>query len=106
MIRFLLVLIVASAISACGTMPPTADQFARSAVGAPVQVKAKPQYATGSIFTNGTDLYPTTRTYQAGELYVGDLITVVLTETTNSTRSAGVKATRNSTNDVLGASQA
>ncbi len=106
MTRLLLVFIISTVISACGTMPPTADGFARSAVGAPVQVEAKPRYATGSIFTNGTDLYPTTRTYQAGELFVGDLITVVLTETTNSTRSAGVTASRNSTNDVLGTSQA
>ena len=65
--RSLLILITAILISACGTMPPTADQFARSAVGAPVEVEAKPRYATGSIFTNGTGLYPTTRTYQAGE---------------------------------------
>ena len=50
--RSLLILIMAMLISACGTMPPTADQFARSAVGAPVEVEAKPRYATGSIFTN------------------------------------------------------
>ncbi len=105
MIRSFLALTIAAVVSACGTMPPTADDFARSAVGAPMHVKEKPAYVTGSIFTNGTDLYPTTRSYQAGELFVGDLITVVLTETTNSTRSAGVTASRASTNDVLGASQ-
>ena len=104
--KFLATIILGFLAVSCATAPPTADKFAKSMVSAASQTNPKPTYPTGSIFANGTDLYPTIRTYQVGELEVGDLITVVFTETASSTRSAGVTTGRTSSNDVLGAGQA
>jgi flagellar L-ring protein precursor FlgH len=61
---------------------------------------------TGSIFDNGNALYPTRRMYMAGQIKVGDLITVVLNESAQASRNAGLTAERTSANDVLGTPQA
>ncbi|MDB4150733.1 flagellar basal body L-ring protein FlgH [Pseudomonadales bacterium] len=60
---------------------------------------------TGSIFDNGNRLYPTRRAYQSGDIKVGHLITVVLDETTQASRSGNVTTSRASSNDVLGVNQ-
>ena len=45
------------------------------------------------------------RSYQATEIQVGDLITVLLSETTQASRTSGVSTSRESTNDAIGANQ-
>ena len=45
------------------------------------------------------------RSYQATEIQVGDLITVLLSETTQASRTSGVTTSRESTNDAIGAEQ-
>ena len=65
----------------------------------------KPKLATGSIFTNGRDLFGDLRSYQAAEIQVGDLITVILNETTQASRTSGVSTSRESTNDAIGLEQ-
>jgi flagellar L-ring protein precursor FlgH len=70
----------------------------------PIPAK-KPQEPTGSIFTNGRELFGDMRSYQATEVQVGDLITVLLSETTQASRSSGVTTSRESTNDAIGAKQ-
>ena len=70
----------------------------------PIPAK-KPQQPTGSIFTNGRELFGDMRSYQATEIQVGDLITVLLSETTQASRTSGVTTSRESTNDAIGADQ-
>ena len=65
----------------------------------------KPKLATGSIFTNGRDLFGDLRSYQAAEIQVGDLITVILNETTQASRTSGVSTSRESTNEAIGLEQ-
>lgn len=70
------------------------------------EVNTDPVVYTGSIFDNGNALYPTRRMYMAGEIKVGDVITVVLNESAQAKRNANINTERSSSNDVLGASQA
>ncbi|MDA0687548.1 MAG: flagellar basal body L-ring protein FlgH [Proteobacteria bacterium] len=66
----------------------------------------KTAVVTGSIMDNGVGLFPTKRIYQAGQIRVGDIITVILDETAQASRTNGITAERESSNDVLGAAQA
>jgi flagellar L-ring protein precursor FlgH len=61
---------------------------------------------TGAIYANGTNLFPTRRMYMAGEVKVGDIITVVLNESAQASRNTGLTAERTTENDVIGANQA
>ena len=95
--------LLASLLSACSAQPrmmPTAEF-------SPIQpIPAKrPQQPTGSIFTNGRELFGDLRSYQDTEIQVGDLITVLLNETTQASRTSGVTTSRESTNDVIGPNQ-
>jgi len=45
------------------------------------------------------------RSYQATEIQVGDLIIVILNETTQASRTSGVSTSRESTNDAIGLEQ-
>lgn len=65
-----------------------------------------PAIVTGSIFDNGVGLYPTRKIYQSGQIKVGDIITVILAETAQASRSNGISTERETSNDVLGVSQA
>ncbi|MFN3164205.1 MAG: flagellar basal body L-ring protein FlgH [Pseudohongiellaceae bacterium] len=67
---------------------------------------AESALVTGSIMDNGVGLYPTRRIYQAGQISVGDIITVILNETAQASRTNGITAERESSNNVLGAAQA
>ena len=99
---FTLCLLV-SLLSGCSAQPrmmPTAEFSPIQ----PIPAK-KPQEPTGSIFTNGRELFGDMRSYQATEVQVGDLITVLLSETTQASRSSGVTTSRESTNDAIGAKQ-
>ncbi|GAB5501293.1 MAG: flagellar basal body L-ring protein FlgH [Pseudohongiellaceae bacterium] len=65
-----------------------------------------PALVTGSIMDNGVGLYPSRRIYQAGQISVGDIITVILDETAQASRTNGITAERESSNNVIGAAQA
>ncbi len=67
---------------------------------------AAPQVRTGSIMDNGARLYPTRRIYQSGSIKVGDIITIVLNETAQASRSSGLTAERETSNNLLGENQA
>lgn len=67
---------------------------------------ATPQVRTGSIMDNGARLYPTRRIYQSGSIKVGDIITIVLNETAQASRSSGLTAERETSNNLLGENQA
>ena len=95
--------LLASLLSACSAQPrmmPTAEF-------SPIQpIPAKqPQQPTGSIFTNGRELFGDLRSYQATEIQVGDLITVLLNETTQASRTSGVTTSRETSNDAIGLNQ-
>jgi flagellar L-ring protein precursor FlgH len=103
MLRLLRTLLLASFLTACAAQPrmmPTAEF-------APVQPipATKPTEVTGSIFTNGRNLFGDLRSYQATEIRVGDLITVLLNETTQASRTSGLSTSRESTNDAIGLNQ-
>jgi len=61
---------------------------------------------TGAIYANGTNLFPIRRMYMAGEVKVGDIITVVLNESAQASRNTGMTAERTTENDVIGTNQA
>ena len=60
---------------------------------------------TGSIFTNGRDLFGDLRSYQTGDIQVGDLVTVLLSETTQASRTSAVATSRTTANDAIGVNQ-
>ena len=102
-IRTSFVLLLVSFIAACSGAPrmmPTAEF-------SPVQpIPAKrPTQVTGSIFTNGRDLFGDLRSYQAADIQVGDLITVLLNETTQASRTSGLSTSRESVNNAIGEQQ-
>jgi flagellar L-ring protein precursor FlgH len=61
---------------------------------------AGPPIPTGSIFDNGSNLYPAGRAYSTGSYRVGDIITVVLDESAQASRETGLTTERVS-NGVL-----
>jgi len=67
--------------------------------------KQKPIQVTGSIFANGQDLFGDLRSYQAAKIQVGDLITVLLNETTQASRTSALSTSRATANDVIGVNQ-
>jgi flagellar L-ring protein precursor FlgH len=90
-------------LSACAAQPkmmPTAEF-------SPIQpIPAKPnRQVTGAIFTNGRDLFGDLRSYQAADIQVGDLVTVLLNETTQASRTSGLTTSRTTTNDAIGLNQ-
>ena len=93
----------ATLMGACAMQPnlmPTAEF-------APVQPAptAPKTEATGAIFNNGMGLFGDLRSYQGGDLKVGDLITVLLSETTQASRSSDISTSRAATNDVVTVAQ-
>jgi flagellar L-ring protein precursor FlgH len=62
--------------------------------------------STGSIMDNGGHLYPTRRIYQSGQVKVGDIITVLLDEAAQASRTSGLTAERETSNNILGVNQA
>ena len=99
LLRALAISTTATLMGACATAPnlmPTAEF-------APVQpAPAAPKtQATGAIFNNGMGLFGDLRSYQGGDLKVGDLVTVLLSETTQASRSSDISTSRASTNDVV-----
>ena len=74
---------------------------------APIQPipEARPTIVTGAIFTNGRDLFGDLRSYQSSDIKVGDLVTVLLNETTQASRTSALATSRTTTNDAIGDDQ-
>ena len=98
-LRAMVISATATLLSACATQP----NLMPSAKFAPVQPApvAPATAATGAIFNNGMGLFGDLRSYQGGDLKVGDLITVLLSETTPASRSSDISTSRAATNDVV-----
>lgn len=60
---------------------------------------------TGSILDNGSRLYPAGRAYAAGISEIGDIITIILSESAQASRVTGLTTERTTTNDVIGEAQ-
>ena len=98
-LRAIVISATATLLGACATQP----NLMPSAEFAPVQPApvAPATAATGAIFNNGMGLFGDLRSYQGGDLKVGDLITVLLSETTQASRSSDISTSRAATNDVV-----
>ena len=74
---------------------------------APIQPipEQKPIIVSGAIFTNGLDLFGDLRSYQTSDIKVGDLVTVILNETTQASRTSAVSTSRTTLNDAIGENQ-
>ena len=85
-LRAMVISATATLLGACATQP----NLMPSAEFAPVQPApvAPATAATGAIFNNGMGLFGDLRSYQGGDLKVGDLITVLLSETTQASAAA------------------
>lgn len=101
--KLISLLIVIGCLSACAGQP----QMMPTAEFAPVQPipAQKPTQVTGSIFTNGQALFGDLRSYQGSDIKVGDLITVLLNETTQASRTSALTTSRETANDVIGDNQ-
>ncbi len=88
-------------LSACVTEPPLMP----TAEFAPVMPIPEPknEQVTGGIYSNGRGLFGSLRSYQPSKLKVGDILTVLLSESTQASRSSELKTTRESENDVMNA---
>ena len=63
----------------------------------------KSEQVTGGIYSSGRGLFGNLRAYEPSKKKVGDLITVLLDESTQASRTSGLKTTRESENDVMNA---
>ena len=102
-VKLITVLLMVGSLTACAVQPkmtPTAEF-------APVQPipAQKPTQVTGSIFTNGQALFGDLRSYQGSDIKVGDLITVLLSETTQASRTSALTTSRETENDAIGDNQ-
>ena len=61
---------------------------------------------SGSIFDNGAKLYPAGRSYSTGNHKVGDIVTIILQETAQASRSSALSTERETENGFIGANQA
>ena len=61
---------------------------------------------SGSIFDNGAKLYPAGRSYSTGNHQVGDIVTIILQETAQASRSSALTTERETENGFIGANQA
>ena len=100
--KFLSVVFI-TLLTACAGQP----QMMPTAEFSPMQPipEQKTIQATGSIFANGRDLFGDLRSYQPSDIQVGDLITVLLNETTQASRTSGLSTSRKSVNDAIGLNQ-
>ena len=103
LIRLVKIVFLGSVLSACAAQPVMMPTAEFSPVQ-PIPAKA-PVQPTGSIFANGRDLFGDLRSYQAADIQVGDLITVLLNETTQASRTSGLSTSRETENDVIGPDQ-
>jgi flagellar L-ring protein precursor FlgH len=69
-------------------------------------VQPEQKIISGSIFDNGAKLYPAGRSYSTGNHRVGDIVTVILQETAQASRSSALSTERETENGFIGANQA
>jgi flagellar L-ring protein precursor FlgH len=101
--KIFLILLLAILFVGCAGQPKMMPTSEFSPIQ-PIPAQA-PRQATGSIFTNGRDLFGDLRSYQTGDIQVGDLVTVLLSETTQASRTSAVATSRVTSNDAIGANQ-
>ncbi|MBV31906.1 MAG: hypothetical protein CMK36_00495 [Porticoccaceae bacterium] len=99
LIKFGLILLSALVIGGCASKPalmPSADF-------APIMPipELKKEQVTGGIYSSGRGLFGDLRSYQPSKLKVGDILTVLLDESTQASRSNEVKTSRESENTVM-----
>jgi flagellar L-ring protein precursor FlgH len=93
-------------LSACSSVDPGRNTFGSEFELIYPSDPMPLRVSSGSIMDNGINLYPTRRIYQSGHVKVGDIITVVLNETAQASRSSALTAERETSNNILGANQA
>ncbi|MFZ9585872.1 MAG: flagellar basal body L-ring protein FlgH [Pseudohongiellaceae bacterium] len=102
--RQLLMLVILFTLCACASAP--AEDIKTSFALTYPESRGATRVSTGSIYDNGVGLYPTRRIYMAGEVKVGDILTIILNETAQASRSSGLTAERATENSLLGLEQA
>ena len=103
--RFSLLCLTATALFSCaGSGQPAlmADESFELTYPVDNSVTKK---TTGSIFDNGAQLYPAGRSYAAGKVMVGDIVTIILNESAQASRVTGLSTERTTSNDVIGEAQ-
>lgn len=93
-------------LGACSSVDPAQNTFGSEFELIYPSEAVPARVSSGSIMDNGINLYPTRRIYQSGRVKVGDIITVVLNETAQASRSSALTAERETSNNVLGTAQA
>lgn len=98
-IKFFFIPLCAILIGACASKPalmPTAEF-------APIMPIPEPknEQVTGAIYTSGRGLFGDLRSYQPSKLKVGDILTVLLDESTQAERTNEVKTSRETENTVM-----
>lgn len=103
--NFAILLIVPALISCAAAVPDDNQMDSEFELIYPGQ-SAAALISTGSIMDNGIKLYPSSRLHQSGQVNVGDIITVLLNEAAQASRSSGLTAERETSNNILGLNQA
>jgi flagellar L-ring protein precursor FlgH len=99
------ILLILSLLLASGCASKAGDELAAGfSLTYPESIPAQRQ-ATGSIYDNGVGLYPNRRIYMAGDVKIGDILTIILNETAQASRSSGLNAERATENSLLGQAQ-
>jgi flagellar L-ring protein precursor FlgH len=103
--KFAILLIVPALISCAAVVPSNNQLDSEFELIYPGQAAAA-RISTGSIMDNGIKLYPSSRLHQSGQVNVGDIVTVLLNEAAQASRSSGLTAERETSNNILGLNQA
>jgi len=90
---------IASLIGACATQPNMMS-IAEFALEQPAPTVSETQI-TGAASNNGMALFGDMRSYQDGDFKVGDRVTVLLSETTRTSRSSDISTSRSASNNVV-----
>jgi len=104
--RNLAIFLIVPALVSCAAAVPGDSQMDSEFELIYPGLSAEAPISTGSIMDNGIKLYPSSRLHQSGQVNVGDLITVLLNEAAQASRSSGLTAERETSNNILGLNQA
>jgi flagellar L-ring protein precursor FlgH len=106
LVKNIVLMVMIPVLGACAVAAPESNQMT-SDFGLVYPSEAPPaRISTGSIMDNGGRLYPSRRIYQSGQVKVGDIITVLLNETAQASRSSNLNSERETSNNILGSNQA
>jgi len=103
--NFAILLIVPALVSCAAAVPGDHQMGSEFELIYPGQSSAA-RISTGSIMDNGIQLYPSSRLHQSGQVHVGAIVTVLLNEAAQASRSSGLTAERETSNNILGLNQA